>query len=114
MYHFSIHIILCHWPWFIVFINFHAVSSVTPPPAAASAPFGLQVMCSVVTWYSPEVSCENNAEIINGYELRFYNSEVTEQNVTKYVGANRTFYVLTEEDKLAGDKTYVQVSCAIT
>ena len=92
--------------------SIYAVSPVTQPPTP-SVPFGVQALCSVIVWYSPEVSCENNAETINGYEVWFYNAELTQQNVTKYVGANRTFYVLTEEDKLAGDKTYVQVSRVI-
>ena len=71
--------------------------------------------CSIVTWYSPElevpVSCENNAETLNGYEVRFSysNSELSQKNVTKYVETNRTFYILTDEDKVAGDKSLVQV-----
>ena len=64
-------------------------------------------MCSVVVWYSPvELSCE---EIINGYEVRFYDPNFIQSNMTRYVGTNRTFYVLTEEDGLAGEDTYVQV-----
>ena len=87
----------------------------SPPPPA---PIGVQALCSVVVWYSPEVStsCEDlDIKLINGYEVRFYDPELIQSNVTKYVGANRTFYILTEEDRLAGDdKTYVQVIASYT
>ena len=78
--------------------------SVIPPPPPA--PVGVQSLCSVVVWYSPEVSCEDT---INGYEVRFYDPNFAQSNVTRYVEANRTFYVLTDEDRLAGENTYVQV-----
>ena len=71
-----------------------------------SAPVGVQALCSVVVWYSPEVSCE---EMINGYEVQFYDLNFIQSNVTRHVDANRTFYVLREEDRLAGENTYVQV-----
>ena len=75
--------------------------------ATPSAPVGVQALCSVVVWYSPEVSCEG---MINGYEVRFYDPNFTQSNVMRYVGENRTFYVLTEEDRLATGNTYVQVA----
>ena len=64
----------------------------------------------MVVWYSPEVSCEDT---ISGYEVRFYDPNFTHSNVTRYVGANRTFYGATEEDRLAGDDTYVQVPITV-
>ena len=79
-------------------------SAIDPPPL--SAPVGVQALCSVVVWYSPEVSCE---DMISGYEVRFYDPNFTHSNVTRYVEANRTFYGITEEDRLAGDNTYIQV-----
>ena len=52
------------------------------------------------------MTCEDT---ISGYEVRFYDPNITNSNVTRYVGVNRTFYGVTEEDRLAGDDTYVQV-----
>ena len=52
------------------------------------------------------MSCEDT---ISGYEVQFYDSNFTNSNVTRYVRVNRTFYGVTEEDRLAGDDTYVQV-----
>jgi hypothetical protein len=83
------------------------ISTVSLPVAPPPSPVGVQALCSVVVWYSPEVSCE---EKINSYEVQFYDANFTQSNVTRYVGANRTFYVLTEEDRLAGENTYVQVT----
>ena len=81
--------------------------TIVSPPVIPPAPAGVQALCSVVVWYSPaEVSCE---ETINGYEVRFYDPNFIQSNMTRYVGASRTFYVLTEEDELAGEDTYVQV-----
>ena len=66
----------------------------------------VQGLCSIVVWYSPEVSCEG----IIGYNVRLYNPQSPHQNVTRRVGANGTFYIIKDEDKLAGsDETYVQV-----
>ena len=84
--------------------NFIASPPVTPPPLP---PVRVQVLCSVVVWYSPEVSCEGT---IHGYEVQFYDPNVIQSNTTRYVGANRTFYGITEEDRLAGENTYVQVT----
>ena len=39
-----------------------------------------------------------------------YDPNLPASNATRYVGANRTFYVLTEEDRVASEKTNVQVS----
>ena len=52
------------------------------------------------------MTCEDT---ISGYEVRFYDPNFTHSNVTRYVGVNRTFYGVTEEDRLADDDTYVQV-----
>ena len=88
--------------------NIIASPPVTSPPLS---PVRVQVLCSVVVWYSPEVSCEG---IIHGYEVQFYDPNVIQSNATRYVGANRTFYGITEEDRLAGENTYVQVTnCTI-
>ena len=79
---------------------FTATTSSPPPP-----PLGIQGLCSVVVWYGPEnITCENT---IRRYEIIFYDSM---SNVTRYVEANRTFYILTDEDRLSGEETYVQVS----
>ena len=86
-----------------------SVSSFAVPPPL-SAPIGVQALCPwpVVVWYSPEVYmfCEDT---ISGYEVRFYDPNFSQSNVTRYVGANRTFYGVTEEDRLAGENTHVQV-----
>ena len=58
-----------------------------PPPQ-------VQALCSVVVWYSPEVSCGD----ITGYDVRFFSPQLDSQNVTKRVGANRTFYIVQDED----------------
>ena len=78
--------------------------TIIPPPPP---PLGVQGLCSVVTWYSPDVSCENTIE---GYEVRLFNPELSQSNTTRSVGANQTFYILTDEDRVAGEKTYAQVS----
>ena len=39
-----------------------------------------------------------------------YDPNLLATNVTRYVGANRTFYILTEVDRVAREKTNVQVS----
>ena len=77
-----------------------------PPPS----PPEVQGLCSNVVWYSPEVSCER----ISGYDVRLYNPQSVHQNLTRRIGANGTFYVIRDEDKLAGsDETYVQVIHAL-
>ena len=78
--------------------------SVTPSPPPA--PVVVQSLCSVIVWYSSEVSCEDT---INGYEVRFYDPNFTQSNMIRHVGANMTFYGITEEDRLAGENTHVQV-----
>ena len=82
------------------------IDSPSVTPSSPPAPVGVQSLCSVIVWYSPEVSCEDT---INGYEVRFYDPNFTQSNVTRYVGANRTFYGVTDEDRLAGENTHVQV-----
>ena len=52
------------------------------------------------------MTCEDT---ISGYEVQFYDPNFTQSNVTRNVGANRTFYSVTEEDRLAGENTHVQV-----
>ena len=74
--------------------------SLGPPP-----PLGIQGLCTVVVWYSPEVSCED----INGYEVRLYNPQSAHLNVTRRTGANGTFYIVDEEKLVSSDETYVQV-----
>ena len=44
--------------------------------------------------------------------MTFYSPQSVHQNVTRRVGANGTFYIIKDEDKLAmadRDETYVQV-----
>ena len=66
----------------------------------------MQSLCSVVVWYSPDVSCEG----ISGYNVRLYNPQSEQQSVTRSVGANGTFYIIEDQDKLADNlETYVQV-----
>ena len=66
----------------------------------------MQALCSVVVWYSPDVSCDG----ISGYDVRLYHSQSAQQNVIRSVGANRTFYVINDEDRLADTlETRVQV-----
>ena len=86
----------------ISFTHSHAETLITVPP-----PPQVQALCSVVVWYSPEVSCE---EII-GYDVRLYHPQMDVQNVTRRVGANRTFYVIQDEDRLINkQELYVQVT----
>ena len=88
---------------FLIQLFFTVTTSSPPPPLT-----GIQGLCSVVVWYGPEnTTCENT---IRGYEVIFYDSNLPSSNVTRYVEANRTFYILTAEDRLAGEETYIQVS----
>ena len=78
-----------------------------PHADIAAPPPQVQALCSVVVWYSPEVSCGD----IIGYDVRFFHPQLLTQNVTRRVGANGTFHIVQEEDKLDakhGD-LYVQV-----
>ena len=80
-------------------------------PPSVAVPFGVQALCSAVVWYShAEVSCAEGTAAVNGYEVQFYDPNFIQSNVTRYVGTNRTFYGITEEDRLAGENTHVQVS----
>ena len=62
------------WSLFLV-----EVSISIPPPQ-------VQALCSVVVWYSPEVSCGD----IIGYDVRFFSPRLRldSHNVTKRVEAN--------------------------
>ena len=51
------------------------------------------------------VSCED----IHGYEVRLYNPQSPDLNVTNRVGANATFYIVDEEKLVSSDETNVQV-----
>ena len=54
------------------------------------------------------MSCEG----ISGYDVRLYSPKSEHQNLTRRVGANGTFYIIKDEDKLAMDgseDTHVQV-----
>lgn len=67
----------------------------------------MQGLCSVVVWNSPEVSCGG----ISGFDVRLYSPQSVHRNVTRRVGANGTYYIIKDEDNLAGsDETYVQVN----
>lgn len=82
--------------------------NLVPPPTYPPPILGVQGLCSIVVWYGPEnLTCVN---WISGYEVMLYDPNLSMSNVTKHVEANRTFYILTEEDKVAGEKTCVQVS----
>lgn len=70
----------------------------------------VQALCSVVVWYSPEVP--NYYNNITDYDVRLYahSSQLPEQSLTRQVGSNGTFYIISDEDNLGnGDETYVQV-----
>ena len=64
-------------------------------------------LCSVVVWYRPEVPCGD----IIGYDVRFFSPQLDSQNVTKRVGANQTFYIVQDKDKMSAKQEviYVQV-----
>ena len=84
-----------------------------------SAPLNLPVpevkalSCSVVLWESglsdsdSSVSCED----IVGYDVRLYHPESEHRNVTRRVEADRTYYLIDDDDKLANInyETLVQV-----
>ena len=70
----------------------------------------MQALCSVVVWYSPEVSCDG----ISGYDVRLYHPQSAQQSVTRRVGANGTFYIVKDEDRLVNDHdTQVQVAMSV-
>ena len=78
--------------------------SSAPPPS----PPEVQGLCSIVVWYSPAVSCEG----ISGYDVRLYSPKSEHQNLTRRVGANGTFYIIKDEDRLAmagSEDSHVQV-----
>ena len=83
------------------------IDSPSVTPSSPPAPVGVQSLCSVIVWYSPEaVSCEDT---ISGYEVQFYDPNFSQSNMTRHVRANMTFYGITEEDRLVGENTHVQV-----
>ena len=82
--------------------------SLAPPPS----PPEVKGLCSNVVWYSPAVSCEG----ISGYDVRLYSPQSLRKNLTRRIGANGTFYIIEDEDKLAmigSEDTRVQVWCKI-
>ena len=81
--------------------NFLLVPPPSPPPPE------VQALCSFVVWYTPEVSCDG----ISGYDVRLYHPRSAQQNMTRRVGANGTFYIVKDEDRLVNDHdTHVQVA----
>ena len=78
------------------------------PSAPPLSPPEVKGLCSNVVWYSPAVSCEG----ISGYEVMLYSPQSLHKNLTRRVGANGTFYIIEDEDKLAmvgSEDTHVQV-----
>ena len=77
-----------------------------PPPSE------VQALCSVVVWESPGAPHCNN---LIGYDVRLFGSPQLQQNLTKRVRSNRTYYVISDEDNLANSsETHVQVpTCMI-
>ena len=75
----------------------------------SSSPSSSSVFCCCVVVYSPgpEVSFGD----IVGYDVRFYSPQLLTQNVTRHNGANQTFYIIQDEDRLDANQKdlYVQV-----
>ena len=69
-----------------------------------AVPPQVQALCSIAVWYSPAIS-------IIGYDVRFYHPQLDMQNVIRRVGANQTFYIVQDEDKMIAEQEdlYVQV-----
>jgi hypothetical protein len=87
-----------------IFTSTITVATSSPPPPLT----GVQGLCSVVVWYGSEnLTCKN---MIKRYEVIFHDSNLPASNMTRYVEPNRTFYILTDEDKSVGEDAYVQVS----
>lgn len=83
------------------------VPSTTLPPLPSPE---VQGLCTVVVWYRPELPCES----IIGYTVRFFNPQVTHQSTIRHVGANSTFYIIKDEDRLdTMDSIHVQVGIFI-
>lgn len=56
------------------------------------------------------MSCDG----VSGYDIRLYSPLSVHQNVTRQVGANGTFYIIKDEDKLLiTDDTYFQVALLV-
>lgn len=83
------------------------VPPTTLPPLPS--PPEVQALCTVVVWYRPKLPCES----ITGYNVRLFNPQVTHQSTVRHVGANSTFYIIKDEDRLdIMDTIHVQVgSC---
>ena len=49
--------------------------------------------------------------MITGYDVRFYSPQSDMENVIRHVGANRTFYIVQDEDKTVAnlEDIFVQV-----
>ena len=84
----------------IYVVLFCTENIIVPPPQ-------VQALCSVVVWDNPAVSCRD----IIGYDVRFYSLQLVTQNVTRRVGANGTYYIVQDKDRLNIEQKdiYVQV-----
>ena len=77
------------------------IAVLVPPPSE------VQALCSVVVWESPDALHCNN---LIGFDVRLFGSPQLQQNLTRRVRSNRTYYVISDEDNLANSyETYVQV-----
>ena len=86
-------------PCIYIIVPFIAV--LVPPPSE------VQALCSVVVWESPDALHCNN---LIGFDVRLFGSPQLQQNLTRRVRSNRTYYVISDEDNLANSyETYVQV-----
>ena len=66
----------------------------------------MKALCTVVVWYRPELPCDS----ITGYNVRLFNPQATDQSAVRDVGANSTFYIIKDEDKLdMNNAIHVQV-----
>ena len=66
----------------------------------------MKALCTVVVWYRPELPCDS----ITGYNVRLFNPQAIDQSAVRHVGANSTFYIIKDEDKLdMNNAIHVQV-----
>ena len=72
----------------------------------------MEGLCSIVIWESglsdSAVSCED----ILGYNVRLYHPESKHQNLTKHVETDKTYYKISDEDKI-DHETLVQVQYSL-